>query len=328
MDQAEKSARVIVFGNSKGGSGKSTCALHTAIALLQAGHKVATIDLDSPQQTLTRAISNRIAWNRKTGRALVVPEHYIVENSSSDSVSQREREELDILAEIVGHVEAGYDFLIVDTPGYDTPINRLVHSLADTIVTPLNDSFVDLDLLIQPEQGETNPSIPGPYARLVEGARRQRRHLDGKTIEWIVVQNRLTQISSNNKAKVRDALVELANRLGFRIARGVSERVIFREFFTLGVTAFDPLDKETFGVKPSISHVSARDEVRRLVAAIGLEDAAGFKKNARNRAGMVASQAQKVRVQPKRRVSTSTQPTKRVVKSKSPTTLAEIAATD
>ena len=63
------SAHVIVLGNEKGGSGKSTTALHIAVALLKAGQRVATIDLDSRQQSFTRYIANRQAWARRTGRS-------------------------------------------------------------------------------------------------------------------------------------------------------------------------------------------------------------------------------------------------------------------
>ena len=143
-------------------------------------------------------------------------------------------------------------------------------------MTPVNDSFVDLDLFEQPVGGDTRRTRLGPYAQLVEEARHQRRALDGGRIDWIVVPNRLSMIQSNNKIKVRDALESLAVKLDFRIAQGVSERVIFREFFPLGVTAFDPLDQETFGVSPSMSHVSARSEMRRLVDAIGLGAHVGF----------------------------------------------------
>ena len=44
------SAHVVVLGNEKGGSGKSTTAFHIAVALLKAGQRVATIDLDCRQK--------------------------------------------------------------------------------------------------------------------------------------------------------------------------------------------------------------------------------------------------------------------------------------
>jgi chromosome partitioning protein len=174
---------------------------------------------------------------------------------------------MEAFADILVGMERDNDFIVIDTPGFDTALMRLVHGLADTLVTPVNDSFVDIDLLAENGDGVEDP-VPGPYGRLVAEAREQRRQLDGQPLDWIVVQNRLSMILSNNKIKVREALERLAPTLGFRLARGVSERVIFREFFPLGVTAFDPLDDATFGVRPNMSHVAARDEFRRLVQVI------------------------------------------------------------
>lgn len=268
MAELQRPARLIVFGNVKGGSGKSTCALHAAISLMHAGKRVATVDLDGFQQTFSRAIANRVAWNQKTGRQLVVPEHACIPQATGDSVVGRRQQEVEAFAQVLARMEENNDYVIIDTPGFNTALTRLVHGLADTIVTPVNDSFVDIDLLAETGALENDDVILGAYGKLIEDARRERRELDGKKIDWIVVQNRLTMILSNNKIRVREALERLAPQLGFRLARGVSERVIFREFFPLGVTAFDPLDEETFGVKPQMSHVAARDEFRKLISVI------------------------------------------------------------
>ena len=56
------SPRVIVVGNEKGGSGKSTVAMHIAVGLMKSHQRVATIDLDSRQKTFTHYIENRHAW--------------------------------------------------------------------------------------------------------------------------------------------------------------------------------------------------------------------------------------------------------------------------
>ena len=58
-----RSAHVIVVGNEKGGAGKSTLSIHLSVALLKAGYKVACIDLDTRQQTLTRFFENRKSWS-------------------------------------------------------------------------------------------------------------------------------------------------------------------------------------------------------------------------------------------------------------------------
>src|ERR1700752_2941695 len=72
------SAHVIVLGNEKGGSGKSTTAMHVAVALLQAGQRVATIDLDSRQRSFTHYIENRRDWAKRARVELDVPAHYCV----------------------------------------------------------------------------------------------------------------------------------------------------------------------------------------------------------------------------------------------------------
>ena len=73
------SAHVIVLGNEKGGSGKSTVASHVAVGLLKADQRVATIDLDARQQSFTRFINNRRAWAAHTGLDLEVPVHFCIE---------------------------------------------------------------------------------------------------------------------------------------------------------------------------------------------------------------------------------------------------------
>ena len=54
-------------------------------------------------------------------------------------------------------------------------------------------------------------------------------------------------------------------RLGFRAVDGFAERVVYREFFPRGLTALDDLDEETLGTRPSLSHVTAREEVETLL---------------------------------------------------------------
>src|SRR5207237_1231243 len=187
-------AHVVVLGNEKGGSGKSTTALHVAVALLKAGQRVATIDLDSRQQSFTRYIENRRAWAQRTGVSLEVPHHCCVALGTTMQIRDNEQSEFVQFSEAVSGVERSYDFLVIDTPGTDSYLMRLAHSMADTLVTPLNDSFVDFDVL-----GTVDPttySVTGEshYAAMVKTARKQRRDLDGATTDWIVVRNRLSMI--------------------------------------------------------------------------------------------------------------------------------------
>ena len=264
------SAHVIVLGNEKGGSVKSTTALHIAVALLKAGQRVATIDLDCRQQSFTRYIANRQAWARRTGLDLELPRHVCIKLGETMQIAENESVEFEQFMEAVSAVERMVDFIVIDTPGSDSYLMRLAHSMADTLVTPLNDSFVDFDVLATLDP--TNFSVTGEshYARMVREARRQRRLVDGRLTDWIVVRNRLSQLGSRNKKLVGEGINELSRRMGFRCIDGFAERVVYREFFPRGLTALDNLDETTLGTRPNMSHVTAREEVIALLNALHL----------------------------------------------------------
>jgi len=268
--QSPQSAHVVVLGNEKGGSGKSTTALHIAVALLKAGQRVATIDLDSRQQSFTHYIENRRDWAQRARIKLELPTHFCVARSEGNSVEANEAQEFADFAAAIGRIEHDHDVVVVDTPGNDTYLMRLAHSMADTLVTPLNDSFVDFDVLATLDQ--TNFSVTGEshYANMVREARRQRRIVDGKLTDWIVVRNRLATLGSRNKRLVGDGINELSKRMGFRSVDGFAERVVYREFFPRGLTALDDLDEATLGTRPNMSHVTAREEVIGLLNALRL----------------------------------------------------------
>jgi chromosome partitioning protein len=268
--QSPQSAHVVVLGNEKGGSGKSTTALHIAVALLKAGQRVATIDLDSRQQSFTHYIENRRDWAQRARIKLELPTHFCVARSEGNSVEANEAQEFSNFAAAIGRIEHDHDVVVVDTPGNDTYLMRLAHSMADTLVTPLNDSFVDFDVLATLDQ--TNFSVTGEshYANMVREARRQRRLVDGKLTDWIVVRNRLATLGSRNKRLVGDGINELSKRMGFRSVDGFAERVVYREFFPRGLTALDDLDEATLGTRPNMSHVTAREEVIGLLNALRL----------------------------------------------------------
>lgn len=263
-------AHVIVLGNEKGGSGKSTTAFHLAVFLLYQGFRVATIDVDSRQQTFTNYVRNRRNWAKDRGLKVPHPTHFHLPIARDDSVSANQRQEFELFRQAVAEVESDADFLLVDTPGFDTHLTRLAHSLADTLVTPLNDSLIDLDVLahIDPVTGE--PRELSHYARLVQRSRRERLAIDGRTIDWVLVRNRISMLSSRNMRLVQTGIGQLATRLGARVADGIAERVIFRSLFPIGMTVFDPLEEDLLGGAPSVSHVSARQEYRQLVEALNL----------------------------------------------------------
>jgi chromosome partitioning protein len=265
-----RSAFCVVLGNEKGGSGKSTVAMHIAVALLKAGQRVATIDLDSRQKSFTHYVENRKAWARHARLDLELPSHYCIQRTEGALVSDNESSEFKDFAAAVDAIEHTHDFIVIDTPGHDSYLMRLAHSMADTLITPLNDSFVDFDVL-----GTVDPvtfAVTGTshFSDMVREARRQRRVVDHATIDWIVVRNRLSMLGSRNKRLVGEGLQELSLQLGFRAVDGFAERVIFREFYPRGLTALDKLDEDTLGTRPSMSHVTARQEVETLLRSLKL----------------------------------------------------------
>lgn len=257
-------------GNEKGGSGKSTVAMHIAVALMKAGHRVATVDLDCRQLSLTRYTENRRALAARMGIALELSHHFTVERGGHNAIDRNEADEFTAFAAAITTLEHTHDVVVIDTPGSDSYLMRVAHAMADTLVTPLNDSFVDFDVLARIDAETFVVSAVGPYAGLVHDARRQRRLADGGTTDWVVVRNRVGQFETRNGRNLERGLQALAAGLGFRVAEGLSERVIYRELFLRGLTAFDTLDRALFGVEPNLSHFAARQEVRALVEFLKL----------------------------------------------------------
>jgi chromosome partitioning protein len=261
--------RVIVVGNEKGGSGKSTLAIHIAVALMKSGESVATIDLDARQRSFTHYIENRRAWAERVGRDLGIPTHVCLDGNLESANADERASRSKALTEAVADLAQSCNYIVIDTPGQDNFLVRLVHSIADTLITPLNDSFVDFDVL-----GTVDPTtfaVTGTshYAQLVEEARAQRQLLEGTSADWIVLRNRLSTFgSSRNKRLVGEGLQELSQRLNFRYVDGLAERVIFREFYPRGLTAVDDLDEITLGTRPTMSHATARLEMETLLNAI------------------------------------------------------------
>jgi len=285
-----RTAHVIVLGNEKGGSGKSTTAIHIAVSLLKAGQRVATIDLDSRQKTFTHYVENRRDSAKRAGVALELPDHYCVARGEGVRVDENEAAEFAGFAAAINEVEHNHDFVVIDTPGNDTYLMRLAHSMADTLVTPLNDSFLDFDVLGTVDAATFEVIAVGHYAQMVRYARRQRRIVDGGLTDWIVVRNRVPIVDSRNKRMVGECLGRLGLGLGFRATEGFSERVVFREFFPHGLTALDELDEATLGRKPNLSHLTARQEVRRLVEQLKLPTDERGRRRAAARAEWLAAQ--------------------------------------
>jgi chromosome partitioning protein len=261
-------AHIIVVGNEKGGSGKSTTCMHVATALVRAGFRVGALDLDLRQRSFGRYVENRVAFLAKAGLDLPSPDMRDLPEADPSRLAPGENVFDHRLSAVVADLDPVSDFIVIDCPGSHTRLSQLAHSLADTLITPLNDSFVDFDLLarIDPDTGKIKgPSI---YAEMVWQARQLRAQAGLKPIDWIVLRNRLGAQQMHNKRKIGSALEDLSRRIGFRVAPGFSERVVFRELFPRGLTL---LDLKDIGVDQlNISNVAARQELRDLMKALNL----------------------------------------------------------
>jgi len=262
-------AHIIVVGNEKGGAGKSTVSMHVATALSRMGHKVGVLDLDLRQRTFGRFVENRRATLGKLGIDLPTPTYRDLPEVDSASLAPGENPYDRRLSVAVAGMEADSDFILIDCPGSHTRLSQVAHSLADTLITPLNDSFVDFDLLARVNP-ETNKVLgPSVYSEMVWNARQLRAQAGLKPIDWVVVRNRLGAQMMHNKKKMGEALADLSRRIGFRVAPGFNERVIFRELFPRGLTLLDLRDVGVMG-QMNISNVAARQELRELMKELNL----------------------------------------------------------
>ena len=259
-DKGNRVAHIIVVGNEKGGSGKSTTSMHVATALSRMGHCVGALDLDVRQRSFGRYLENRAAFAAREGLNLPTP---LLAELSRDGGDGGD----DPLSAVVGALDESCDFILIDCPGSHTKLAQMAHALADTLITPMNDSFIDFDLLarMSPEGKVLGPSI---YAEMVWNARQLRGQAGAGPIDWIVLRNRLGTQEMHNKRKVGTALASLSKRIGFRVAAGFAERVIFRELFPRGLTLLDLRDIGT--AQLSMSNIAARQELRDLVTELRL----------------------------------------------------------
>jgi len=286
---------VVVIGNQKGGSGKSTFAIHIIAALLKAGKSVASFDLDLNQLTLTRYLGNRREWVREHALKLDLPDHYLVTEEGpyegtgygadlrqfisklkkigrarnrdlTDSSSSHLRQFISQLKRI--ERARKHDFIVIDTPGGVQHLSLIAHGMADTLITPINDSLVDLDVLVAIERSHLKPQ-PSVYAKTVWRALEARRKISGRATDWIVVRNRMELVRSSNQHRVGQVLDVARRTLGFRIARGLLERPVYREFFAAGLTVLDRVEK----LKPEPGpNLLARLEVEKLIQEVGLTE--------------------------------------------------------
>ena len=258
-------AHVIVLGNEKGGSGKSTTAMHLFTALVKQGKSVGAMDLDLRQQSFFRYAENRASYAEREGVEMALPEMIRLKNSVLKNRDEALDEEERMFGAALEELQDGNDFILIDCPGTHSYFSQLAHASADTLVTPMNDSLIDFDLLARVDPATHKVLGPSVYSEMVWKARQLRSRAWLKPIDWVVTRNRMSNLHAKNKRKVGALLEDLAKRIGFRIAPGFSERVIFREMFLNGLTLLD-----LKGGALSLSHVAARQEVRELLKELDL----------------------------------------------------------
>lgn len=273
---AHPSCHVIVVGNQKGGAGKSTVAMHLTVALMKMRRRVGAIDLDLRQRTLLRYLENRARYSETRGAALAMPQAVPLEASELRQLDEAENADAGALQRAMWRLADSCEFVVIDAPGGDTFLSRLAHGYADTLITPLNDSFVDFDLLGGVDPANPDRVTPSVYSEMVWESRKRKAAAARKPIDWIVLRNRTSasRIEAKNKQRVGDALRILSTRIGFRIAPGLSERVVYRELFPQGRTLLDLLD-DAEGQELPVSHIAARQELRDLFITLKLPGLVG-----------------------------------------------------
>ena len=75
---------------------------------------------------------------------------------------------------VVAREAAGADYIVIDTPGRDDPLARHAAAETDTLVTPMNDSFVDFDLIGQVDAESFKVKRLSFYAELIWETRKKR----------------------------------------------------------------------------------------------------------------------------------------------------------
>lgn len=262
---------VIVVGNEKGGVGKTTISMHLITTLLYDGYNVSSMDIDSRQRSLSNYLENRSKTIAEKKLSIPMPSHSVVNKSKLDYVKEGEADEEARFVEALSHAQGKSDVVVIDAPGNDTFLSRLAHSYADSIITPINDSFVDLNLLAKVSDDTFRMDRHGLYSEVVWQAKMQRAQRTGGEVDWVILRNRLSHVDAHNKRNMLIALEGFVKRSGSRLAEGLSERVIYKELFLKGLTLLDVMG-DGADVSLTMSHVSARQELRRFMDFLDLKE--------------------------------------------------------
>ena len=262
-----KNGKVIVVGNEKGGTGKSTLAMHLIVWFLRHGKSVSSVDLDGRQGTLSHYIQNRVAYSETHGISLGLPEHLSVSVHDYATTEERETDEK-TFSGTIEQLRRENDIVIIDTPGSDGALFRTAHETADILISPINDSLLDLDVLAKVEPESLTVKAPGRYAQTVWRARQKRAAEHRPQMQWFVVRNRVMHVATRNEKVMWKLLTALGGRIGFTPLAGLGERIIYRELFLKGLTLLD-LGGKNGAAKLSAAHLAARQELRGILAALG-----------------------------------------------------------
>ena len=150
-EDRERRCHLIVVGSEKGGTGKSTIAMHLITSLLHENCTVSSLDLGSQPGSLTRYIENRRVFAAKGNHTLPLPKH--------SAILPGEGEMIRFETALEAFLDSS-DYLIIDTPGSASGPSRIAHAWADTLITPINESFIDREVLAQFEAGNLMEAEP------------------------------------------------------------------------------------------------------------------------------------------------------------------------
>lgn len=264
-DNNSKKAHIIVVSNEKGGTGKSTITMHLAVKLMQEGFKVATIDLDGRQGTLSKYIENRITFCQNNDNLnLPIPTHYRFAMEPNPYLIPGAREKV---ANQIYQLTNQVDAILIDTPGTKNYLFEEAHKYADTLITPISDSMIDLNIMADINYAKEKITAPGPYANYIWEAKKFLAAQGKPYLNWIVVGNKFSNINSKNKNLVFSYLQTMSRLYGFRFLEGLKDRTIYKELFLEGLTVLD-MSHPQLKLKMSMSHLAAKQEIRSLAEFI------------------------------------------------------------
>ncbi len=260
-------AVILTFGNEKGGSGKSTTAIQVAIGLLRLGYRVGSLDLDARQGTMTRFFANRFSTIQQQRIPLPSPTHFPLEPQAGDTTQDIEKKEPDFFLSALHEMKPHHDFIVIDTAGAHTFLGQLAHAHADIVITPLNDSAVDLDVIARRVAGDVD-FIESVYTTMIKASQRDAKSMRNITPRWIVLRNRLVK----NQDQLGNDLKNLAEKFHFELIHGIHENVKFRDLFSQGLSILDPLPTT------ELSDITARQDVRQLLRALDPVKLKGYRR--------------------------------------------------